>query len=48
MSHLRISDALRALVFEPDPTLELDQVLDGFLRPGLHPPQRRRAALPSA
>jgi hypothetical protein len=33
MSHARISEALRALVFEPEPDLELDQVLDRYYAP---------------
>ncbi|WP_151483129.1 nuclear transport factor 2 family protein [Streptomyces albicerus] len=33
MSHVRISEALRALVFEPDPALELHQVLDRYYAP---------------
>lgn len=33
MSHVRISDALRALIFEPDPALELHQVLDRYYAP---------------
>jgi hypothetical protein len=32
MNHVRISDALRALVFEPD-AAELDQVLDRYYAP---------------
>jgi hypothetical protein len=34
MNYVRISDALRALVFEPDPGAELDQVLDRYYAPG--------------
>jgi hypothetical protein len=33
MNDVRISDALRALVFEPDPGAELDQVLDRYYAP---------------
>lgn len=33
MPHARISEALRALVFEPDPGEELHQVLDRFYAP---------------
>ncbi|MFD7408746.1 nuclear transport factor 2 family protein [Streptomyces sp. NPDC059866] len=33
MSHVRISDALRALVFEPDPAVELHEVLDRYYAP---------------
>jgi hypothetical protein len=33
MDFVRISDALRALVFEPDPGVELDQVLDRYYAP---------------
>ncbi|KUN18585.1 hypothetical protein AQJ23_39635 [Streptomyces antibioticus] len=33
MSHVRISEALRALVFEPDPNEELHQVLDRYYAP---------------
>jgi hypothetical protein len=33
MSHARISEALRALVFAPEPGVELDQVLDRFYAP---------------
>jgi hypothetical protein len=34
MNHARISEALRALVFEPDPGVGLDQVLDQYYAPG--------------
>ncbi|WP_030511264.1 hypothetical protein [Microbispora rosea] len=33
MPHVRISEALRALVFEPDPNEELRQVLDRYYAP---------------
>lgn len=33
MSHARISEALRALVFDPEPGLTLDQVLDRYYAP---------------
>jgi hypothetical protein len=33
MNHVRISEALRVLVFEPDPGLELHQVLDRYYAP---------------
>ena len=33
MNYARISDALRTLLFEPDPGAELDQVLDRYYAP---------------
>jgi hypothetical protein len=33
MNYARISDALRALLFEPDPGAELDQALDRYYAP---------------
>ncbi|TFV29676.1 nuclear transport factor 2 family protein [Streptomyces sp. T1317-0309] len=33
MSHARISEALRALVFEPEPGLDLQQILDRYYAP---------------
>jgi hypothetical protein len=33
MNYVRISDALRALLLEPDPGAELDQVLDRYYAP---------------
>jgi hypothetical protein len=33
LNYARISDALRALVFEPDPAVGLDRVLDRFYAP---------------
>lgn len=33
MNHARISEALRALVFEPEPGVELHEVLDRYYAP---------------
>lgn len=33
MNHARISEALQALIFEPDPGVELHQVLDRYYAP---------------
>ena len=41
MNHARISEALRALVFEPEPRCGTARGPRPVLRPGLHPPQRR-------